>query len=947
MWGDIILSIVTSVGEAACTSYIEKKKLGQFNGKIEKSVSELFDEFADTSLDSNDFGGMISNITFIEMLRNYFCTLNDRLSNEEYLDKFEAYIISKAPKSKTTEVRRFLKKFEGLYYDVLKKVIDENYELNALFQMITVSHRELIGKIIESEENLYKYITSLENKKVSISEEEIKAYHSICNSEYGYIKFTGISGVENKKQQRLNDFYVENTFSYYGKDFQDIYECDSDQFEPIQIGDFFNYTNKVIIIGGAGLGKSTTLNYLFCNYEIIYGSIALKLKIDLKEYAKDISEDKKDILWCLCTEFAKRISKGKIEFCDIEKNVADYLERGKCLVILDALDEIPTQATRNKVRDEIARFSNIYFSNRMIISTREAGYLKNRFDDSFLHIKINDFNDIQLEKYSYNWYRINYNEITFDDFWLKFNQEVERSKCIDIIRNPIVLILALVIFDIEKNLPNRRVEFYKKCIETFLEVRENRKAAFTMDREIKNILGDNSVVPKIAFYKFEKIKEDLGYKFTKEELHSAIMNAIEVTDTRNWIDPVKNYAGYLVDRTELIKEIDENQYDFAHKTFYEYFLAVYFSKECDHTDLVELLRDWIGDSNYDELARLIIEVIIDKNDSSQHKKLISFMFEEINKFGDTDSIDQEKMVDIFSIIADLYKNEQLLIKFHDLYNRCILYHSRLVNQVKYGNRYGRKENAEVVYDSVLLAEMFTDILAKSEGQLIGIIESLFYLDDEFRNEVVKTNNGIYQYVTNLYKWIEEYCSNNKKPRRKIEKTKMYFINEGKDLLLSIPSIYVSYICALCSQKDYEIDEELFEFTFPSINRFTCFTMPEVLYQIIADAFISWKHMLLCMICLIHCAEGSTNWLLQFRRHEFYRKRIRKEEKRKYLNDVLNLWELFNKTSDFDNFIGELEKKEVCNQKYMELYIQLYTEYQTKEKDNNSVEIERWLTEEME
>ena len=91
------------------------------------------------------------------------------------------------------------------------------------------------------------------------------------------------------------------------------------------------------------------------------------------------------------------------------------------MVILDALDEIPTQALRNVVRNEIETFTSVYYLNRFIISTREAGYLKNRFDDTFLHIRINKFDFEQIEKYSKNWYMSNYEDVSdFDEFWNKF-----------------------------------------------------------------------------------------------------------------------------------------------------------------------------------------------------------------------------------------------------------------------------------------------------------------------------------------------------------------------------------------------------------------------------------------------------------------------------------------------------------------------------------------------
>ena len=91
--------------------------------------------------------------------------------------------------------------------------------------------------------------------------------------------------------------------------------------------------------------------------------------------------------------------------------------------------------------------------NRFIISSREAGYLKNRFDDTFLHVKINSFNMEQIRQYSKNWYNSYYDtQEDFDSFWNKFEKEIKRARCASIISNPIILILALVIFDVEKNL---------------------------------------------------------------------------------------------------------------------------------------------------------------------------------------------------------------------------------------------------------------------------------------------------------------------------------------------------------------------------------------------------------------------------------------------------------------------------------------------------------------
>lgn len=84
------------------------------------------------------------------------------------------------------------------------------------------------------------------------------------------------------------------------------------------------------------------------------------------------------------------------------------------------------------------------------------------------------------------------------NFGKSLKKKFKRARCENIISNPIILILALVIFDIEKNLPTRRIEFYQKCIETFLTERENRKGAYVLEDKTKSILSVNLTLPKIA-----------------------------------------------------------------------------------------------------------------------------------------------------------------------------------------------------------------------------------------------------------------------------------------------------------------------------------------------------------------------------------------------------------------------------------------------------------------
>lgn len=92
MWADILLSITMSVSEAIGCSYIEKKKKGKMLKELNKIISEHFEEFADSSLDCNDFHLLIKSKKFIEIIRNFFVSINDGMDRSHYIENLEQYI---------------------------------------------------------------------------------------------------------------------------------------------------------------------------------------------------------------------------------------------------------------------------------------------------------------------------------------------------------------------------------------------------------------------------------------------------------------------------------------------------------------------------------------------------------------------------------------------------------------------------------------------------------------------------------------------------------------------------------------------------------------------------------------------------------------------------------------------------------------------------------------
>lgn len=938
MWLDILLSLGTSVLEAIGTKLLDYKTRIKVKNELNKIVNEQFKCFEDTSLNIEPFHILIKSTRFIEIMRNYFFMVKDNLSIEEYRSNIENLICTECPAVQIIDIREFIKKIEELYLFFLHKIIEDNPRINASFQLMSISHREIISKICDSQDELKRYLDVFNNRMIPISDENIKQYHSVTEKEFSEIRFTGIAGAERRRAQNINEFYVENTFSYFGKEIDKLYKYSFDDFDSIKLQNFFDFGNKIILIGGAGLGKSTTLNYLYCNYEKLYGSTALKLKLDLKEYAEEIGEKKKGILWCISNEFMKRIRYSGQTIEEIQGTVADKLNSGSCLIILDALDEIPTQTIRNTVRTEIETFTSIYYLNRFIISTREAGYLKNRFDDTFLHIRINKFNFEQIENYSRNWYLSYYEEQdNFEEFWGKFYAEAKRARCHSLISNPIILVLALVIFDFENSLPTRRIEFYQKCIDTFLTERENRKAAIKLSDKTKSILAMNLMVPQIAFYRYNKIKENVGYKFNYSELKKAIMEAIAVEDEINWVAAADQYSKYLVERTELIQEIDDDNLDFAHKTFYEYFLAFYFAKMYETNEIVKLLYNWIGDSNFDELARLIIEVVIQNNEPKQHESIINCLFKMLS----TSEIERNKSPnrrDVFAVVSDLYTHNLLQPKFQYKYNKFILYNPRFVDYMNFRLRREERKNNWVLYDSSIICEMFLKDF--QDNKLPDVIDALNYLNNDFKRQVISADTtGLLFHINRLFSLV---INENRKKSEFYSEELEYFLKDGIEYSLSCPQIFTSVIALSLKTNSRFPIEQLLRYEFSSRNVFYRYTTPDILYSLITKAMESKLYFALLLCTFIDCAFRVSNSIFEYVFRHATEKYCNERTSANMYEFCIELLNALNNFETYEEFTNWLCKMNLYEEKYNSVYEKTFNHYIEQDKGFHDEEIRKFI-----
>ncbi|MBI1922793.1 SUMF1/EgtB/PvdO family nonheme iron enzyme [Candidatus Poribacteria bacterium] len=157
------------------------------------------------------------------------------------------------------------------------------------------------------------------------------------------------------------------------------------------------------------------------------------------------------------------------------------LREGEAILLLDGLDEVPTEEKRGVVSQWIHREVHLAFPKcPVMVTSRFSGYRGDAvLSGHYLRLEIRDYQLPQIQQFLKNWLTAVETRVNADTpYWRDQASEkaqdlygrIERTKALrDLAMNPLMLqIIALVHYD-RKTLPERRVELYKECTDVFLE----------------------------------------------------------------------------------------------------------------------------------------------------------------------------------------------------------------------------------------------------------------------------------------------------------------------------------------------------------------------------------------------------------------------------------------------------------------------------------------------
>ncbi|MFG6105611.1 NACHT domain-containing protein [Leptothoe sp. EHU-05/26/07-4] len=212
----------------------------------------------------------------------------------------------------------------------------------------------------------------------------------------------------------------------------------------------------LMVLGGPGVGKSTFLRKL--GLEALKGQQGqlqreqIPVFIELKTFRRKTI----DLAAVIAKEF---------KICGFP-NARDFtklsLDQGKLLILLDGLDEVPTENV-NQIIDNIESFAIQHDKNTFIASCRTAAY-RSSFQQ-FTDVTIADFDDEQIEQFTQRWFNseLDQQTDTANKYW-KLLQQSNNKAVKELAHTPLLLTFLCLVYEREQTLPNRRSTLYGRAL---------------------------------------------------------------------------------------------------------------------------------------------------------------------------------------------------------------------------------------------------------------------------------------------------------------------------------------------------------------------------------------------------------------------------------------------------------------------------------------------------
>ena len=385
-------------------------------------------------------------------------------------------------------------------------------------------------------------------------------------------------------------------------------------------------SKKVILLGAPGSGKTTLMSY----FSVIIAqdkaeSLGLNPEVDwlpilirMRDY---VLHDDLSIL----EYYRKEFCQNHLSITSLPEGFFEHwLQDGRALILLDGLDEMVEEGKRYEIVQKIENFLGSYDQNRVIITSRPAGYRRDFFRaEEFPHYLLQPFDEPKINQFIDNWYD---SRTQSQEKAKRRKEDIKKAfannpRIHHLARNPLLLTIITLIHRYQVQLPRERYKLYQNAVETLLTTWDTTNKELKNHHKLEYLKNDDweDLMRNLAYWIHAhqdgiEGNESEGTLIDKNKLIIFLTHYIEEKKKIEYDyaeNEAKRFISFVRDRSGLLNEQGTDCYAFVHKTFQEYLCAQKIRQDMKRNRhnfqiILDAIKNHLHDAHWQEVLLLLV-----------------------------------------------------------------------------------------------------------------------------------------------------------------------------------------------------------------------------------------------------------------------------------------------------------------------------------------------------